>query len=105
MDLKPELMAEIDTYKLQTKSEFKFRIPLKFKEHEIDGLDWACGYIARRMKYVQGDILGDYAFNCTTDHAKPAFITRMNRGGATVPTKTWRTDYRFTHLRSFMLQL
>ena len=53
MDLKPELMAELETYKFPVKSEVKFRIPMKFKEHEIDGLDWACGYIARRMKYVQ----------------------------------------------------
>ena len=86
-------MAELNEYKFPVTSDVKFRIPIKYKESEIDGLDWGCGYVARRMKYVQN--LGDFAFNVTTIHAKPRFIIDMNRGGLTVPLKTWRRDYRF----------
>ena len=73
-------------------SEVKFKIPLKLKEAELDGLDWGCGYVAKRMKKVQN--LGDFTFNATPEHAKVKFTSMINRGGLTIPTKTWRSDYR-----------
>ena len=53
MDLKPELMAELKKFKCPIKCEIKFRIPQKYKESELDGLDWGAGYVVKRMKYVQ----------------------------------------------------
>ena len=91
MDLKEPLLADLKKPELDVEV-FKFKIPLKYKESELDGLDWGSGYVARRMKYIQN--LGDYAFNATPDHSKPRFILMMNRGGLTVPLKDWRRDYR-----------
>ena len=53
MDLKPELMAEIKSFEFPVKCDIKFRIPQKYKESELDGLDWGAGYVVKRMKYVQ----------------------------------------------------
>ena len=72
--------------------KIKFKIPQKLKEAELDGLDWGCGYVAKRMKNVEK--LGDYQFNATTEHSKPKFTTMINRGGLMIPTKVWRRDYR-----------
>lgn len=71
---------------------FSFENFLPVKEAELDGLDWGCGYVAKRMKNIQN--LGDYEFNTTSEHAKMKFTSMINRGGLTIPTKTWRKDYR-----------
>ena len=64
MELKPELMADLKKIEFPMESKIKFKIPRKLKEHEMDGLDWGCGFVVKRMKYVQPE-LGDYLFNAT----------------------------------------
>ena len=53
MDLKGPLLAELNSIPKVNVESFKFKIPLKYKESELDGLDWGSGYVVKRMKYVQ----------------------------------------------------
>ena len=53
MDLKAPLTAELEKMKFKDMPDIKFRIPFKLREAEADGQDWACGYVAKRMRDVQ----------------------------------------------------
>ena len=46
---------------------------------------------AFRMKKVQK--LGDYAKNATSAHTKNKFTSFMNRGGLTLSTREWVSDF------------
>jgi len=54
-----------------------FKIPLKLKECEADGMSWVADFIAFRMKKIQN--LGTYVFNATSKHTKNKLRTLMNR--------------------------
>ena len=68
------------------------KIPRKLSESQKDGIFWAAGYIAHRMRKVQS--LGAYQRDATTDHAENKFTTSLNGGGLVYPLKTWLHDYQ-----------
>ena len=67
-------------------------IPRRHKESTADGMFWAAGFIACKMKGIQPE-LGTIEKYATDDHAKNTHFSMMNRGGATVPTKVFLKDY------------
>ena len=67
------------------------KIPRRLSESAADGMYWAAGFIAFKVKKIQK--LGDYQHNATNDHAKNTFASLMNRGGITLPLKSWLKDY------------
>ena len=89
-DLEPILIKYLELPKQDQKIRF-VKIPRNLKESAADGMFWAAGFIAFRMKEVQS--LGTIQRYATNDHAKNTFFSLMNRGGATVPTKVFLKDY------------
>ena len=67
------------------------KIPRKLSESSVDGMYWAAGFVAMRMKDIQH--LGDIERDATNDHAKNSLFKLINRGGAAMPLKTWLKDY------------
>ena len=67
------------------------RIPRRLTESSVDGMYWAAGFVAMRMKDIQH--LGDIERDATEDHAKNSLFKLINRGGAAMPLKTWLADY------------
>jgi hypothetical protein len=66
-------------------------IPRFLSESAVDGMYWAAGFVAMRMKGIQD--LGDIEKRATNDHAKNTFTKLMNHGGLMMPLKTWLKDY------------
>ena len=66
-------------------------IPRFLSESAVDGMYWAAGFVAMRMKGIQN--LGDIEKRATKDHAKNTFTKLMNLGGLTLPLITWLQDY------------
>ena len=92
-DLEEILQQDLDLHKFTALSKQVpgVRLLRSLKESQADGMYWAAGYVALRMKNIQ--ILGAYESDATNDHAKNTFTKLMNMGGLTLPLKTWLRDY------------
>ena len=90
-ELEPILIKYLELPKQKEKIRF-ITIPRKLKESAADGMFWAAGFIAFRMKEVQPE-LGTLEKYATDDHAKNTFFSLMNHGGAQVPTNVFLKDY------------
>ena len=91
-DLESILVKNLELPKQDEKIPSIIKIPRKLKESAADGMFWACGFIAYKMKEIQ-PCLGTIQRYATNDHAKNTFFNLQNRGGATVPTKVFLKDY------------
>ena len=90
-DLESILVKNLELPKQDEKIPF-IKIPRNLKESAADGMFWACGFIAYKMKEIQPN-LGTIQKYATNDHAKNTFFSLMNHGGAKVPTKVFLKDY------------
>ena len=68
-------------------------IPRKYLECKKNGLHWIAGFIARRYRNVQPE-LGAYTKDVTFKHENNKFTSVLNRGGLTIPTKSWFSDLK-----------
>ena len=76
--MKDALLDDIN----QIKPDFgttSIKIPKKFRESEADGMFWAAGFVAFKMKHIQN--LGAYQHNAKKNHAKNTITSHMNCGG------------------------
>ena len=69
------------------------KIPRKYQECEAEGEYWAVGFIAKKMSKVNPN-LGAYAHNATREHAVSKYANIINRGGITMPTKSFLRDFK-----------
>ena len=69
------------------------KIPRKYLQCKKNGLHWIAGVIARRYKKIQPG-LGAYTKDVSVEHEQNSFTTLMNRGGLTIPSKSWFNDLK-----------
>ena len=69
------------------------KIPMKYLQCKKNGLHWIAGVIARRYRKIQPE-LGAYTKDVTRQHEQNSFTSLLNRGGLTIPTKSWFKDLK-----------